>query len=70
MAREHSITIPSRRNAPGEENKGSMEESDSRATPGMGNRDNPTEQPKIQLFYSEPGSDSRNVAGFGWMNDS
>jgi len=47
-----------------------MEESDSRVIPGMGARDNPTEQPKLQLFYSEQGSDSRHVAGFGWMNDS
>ena len=48
-----------------------MDEPDMRASMGIiGARDNVTEQPKLQLFFSEHESDSRNVAGFGWMNDS
>ena len=46
-----------------------VESSDMRGSTAIG-RDVATEQPRLQLFYSDHDETSRNVAGFGWMNDS
>ena len=66
---KHSITIPSRRT--NEEVKGLDDHASMNLASGA--RDNPMEQPKLQLFYSdreEDGCQTRYVAGFGWMNES